>query len=53
MQISIGNDHAATIYKEAIVKHLKEDGHEIINHGTDSEDSVDYPDFVHPVADDV
>ena len=53
MIISIGNDHAGTSYKQAILDHLKADGHEIINHGTDSEDSVDYPDFVHPVADDV
>ena len=53
MQISIGNDHAGTAYKEAVVKLLKENGHDVINHGTDSGDSVDYPDFVHPVADDV
>ena len=53
MIISIGNDHAGTVYKQAILDHLKAEGHEIINHGTDSEDSVDYPDFVHPVADDV
>lgn len=53
MQISIGNDHAGTAYKEAVVKLLKENGHAIINHGTDHEDSVDYPDFVHPVAEDI
>jgi ribose 5-phosphate isomerase B len=53
MLISIGNDHAGTLYKQAIVKHLEEAGHKIINHGTDSEDSVDYPDFIHPVAKDV
>lgn len=53
MQISIGNDHAGTLYKQAIVKHLEEAGHKIINHGTNSEDSVDYPDFIHPVAKDV
>ena len=53
MKISIGNDHAGTEYKNAIISYLKEDGHTVINHGTDSEDSVDYPDFVHPVADDI
>jgi ribose 5-phosphate isomerase B len=53
MQISIGNDHAGTLYKQAIVKQLEEAGHKIINHGTNSEDSVDYPDFIHPVAKDV
>lgn len=53
MKISIGNDHAGPDYKKAIVKHLEAKGIEVINHGTDSFDSVDYPDFVHPVANDV
>lgn len=53
MKISIGNDHAGTIYKFAIVAILQEKGIEVINHGTDAEDSVDYPDFVHPVANDI
>lgn len=53
MTISIGNDHAGPDYKFAIVKHLQAKGFHIINHGTDSLDSVDYPDFVHPVAKDV
>ena len=53
MTISIGNDHAGTDYKQAIVKHLEAKGYTINNYGTDSFDSVDYPDFVHPVAKDV
>lgn len=53
MKISIGNDHAGTEYKLAIVKHLESKGITVINYGTDSKDSVDYADFVHPVADDV
>lgn len=53
MKIAIGNDHAGPDYKKAIVKHLEEKGFEIINHGTDTFDSVDYPDFVHPVAEEV
>ena len=53
MKISIGNDHAGPEYKTAIVDFLKANGHEIINHGTDTKDSVDYPDFGHPVATDV
>ena len=53
MQFSIGNDHAGVDYKEAIVSYLISMGHEVLNHGTDSEDSVDYPDFIHPVAQDV
>jgi ribose 5-phosphate isomerase B len=53
MKISIGNDHAGPDYKKAIVAFLTSKGHEIINHGTDTEESVDYPDFAHPVATDV
>ena len=53
MKISIGNDHAGPEYKKAIVEMLKAKGHEVTNYGTDSEDSVDYPDFGHPVANDV
>jgi len=53
MKISIGNDHAGPDYKKAIVDFLKQKGHEISNHGTDTFDSVDYPDFGHPVAIDV
>lgn len=50
MKIAIGNDHAGTEYKFAIVKHLQSLGYEVLNFGTDNNDSVDYPDFVHPVA---
>jgi ribose 5-phosphate isomerase B len=53
MKISIGNDHAGPDYKKAIVQFLEEKGHTIINHGTDSFDSVDYPDLGHSVAYDV
>ena len=53
MKISIGNDHAGSDYKFAIVKHLEAKGVTVLNHGTDAKESVDYPDFVHPVAKDV
>ncbi len=53
MHIAIGNDHAGTDYKFAVLELLKEKGIEVTNYGTDSNDSVDYPDFVHPVATDV
>jgi ribose 5-phosphate isomerase B len=53
MKISIGNDHAGPDYKKAIVQYLENKGYTVINHGTDTTDSVDYPDFVHPVAQDV
>lgn len=53
MKISIGNDHAGTQYKQAVVKHLEAKGLTVKNYGTNSNESVDYPDFVHPVANDV
>jgi ribose 5-phosphate isomerase B len=53
MKISIGNDHAGPDYKKAIVDFLEKNGHEVINHGTNTSDSVDYPDFGHLVAIDV
>ena len=53
MKISIGNDHAGLEYKKAIVIFLESKGYEIINNGTNTFDSVDYPDFGHPVAIDV
>ena len=53
MKIAIGNDHAGTDYKNTISDYLKKEGYEVINYGTNTNDSVDYPDFVHPVANDV
>ena len=53
MNISIGNDHAGTDYKFKIVEFLKSKNIKVVNYGTDSDSSVDYPDFVHPVAQDV
>lgn len=51
--ISIGCDHAGVAYREAIIRHLKAKGYGIIDHGTYNTDSVDYPDYAHPVAEDV
>ena len=53
MIISIGNDHAGTDYKFAIKTYLESKGYVVNNYGTDATSSVDYPDFVHPVAKDV
>lgn len=50
MKIAIGCDHAGFPYKAAIQKMLESQGHKVSDFGTDSTDSVDYPDFVHPVA---
>ena len=43
MKIAIGNDHAAVEMKQEIKKYLEELGHEVVNYGTDSNDSCDYP----------
>lgn len=53
MKISIGNDHAGPEYKKEIISYLQELGHQVKNYGTDETTSVDYPDFIHPVANDV
>jgi len=53
MIIAIGNDHAGTEYKFEIIKKLESKGIEVINFGTDTTNSMDYPDAIHPVADSV
>jgi ribose 5-phosphate isomerase B len=51
--IAVGADHAGFEYKQAIVKHLNKLGYQVADFGTYSEDSVDYPDFAHPLANSV
>ncbi len=48
--IAIGGDHAGYLYKENIKRLLEAEGFAVIDTGTDSTDSVDYPDFIHPLA---
>jgi len=50
MTIAVGNDHAGTEYKFEIVQLLEELGHKVINFGTNTNDSMDYPDAIHPAA---
>ncbi len=50
MKIAIGGDHAGFEYKGAIIEMLKEQGVEVEDFGPFSNESCDYPDFVHPVA---
>ena len=50
MKIAIGSDHAGFRYKEKIKTYLAELRHEVIDFGTDSEEPVDYPLFIRPVA---
>jgi len=53
MKIAIGNDHAGPEYKKAIIDLLVSKEILVNNYGTDTFDSVDYPDHIHPVAQDV
>ena len=48
--IAVGADHAGFEYKTAVVRHLNQLGCQVADYGTYSENSVDYPDFAHPVA---
>ena len=50
MKIGICNDHAGVEYKQKLVKYLQSKGHEVVNYGTDTEDSVDYPVYAHRLA---
>lgn len=50
MKIAIGSDHAGVEYKEEIISYLQELGQEVKDFGPNSLDSVDYPDYAHPVA---
>ena len=42
MRIGVGNDHVALVYKEEISRHLREQGHDIVDYGTDSPEPTDY-----------
>lgn len=50
MRIAIASDHAGLKYKMMLAGVLRELGHEFVDFGTDSEEPVDYPDFVQPAA---
>jgi ribose 5-phosphate isomerase B len=51
--ISIGADHAGYELKEKIKQHLESKGITVNDHGCYSSDSIDYPDYAHPVANEV
>lgn len=50
MKLGICSDHAGVDYKAAIIRHLEGLGHEVVNFGTDSTESMDYTDVAHPLA---
>ncbi len=49
-KIAIGCDHAGFELKEKIKEYLKQKQYELVDFGTYSSDSVDYPDYAHPLA---
>lgn len=50
VKIAIGGDHAGYEYKEKLIQSLSDAGYEIKDFGPDSNASVDYPDYVHPLS---
>ncbi len=50
MRIAIASDHAGYRYKTMLADFLRERGHEVRDFGTNSEDRVDYPDYIFPAA---
>jgi len=53
IRIGIGSDHAGFEYKEAIRDSLKKNGMHVKDFGTYTPDSVDYPDYVHPLCSEI
>ncbi len=49
-KIGICNDHAGVVYKFKLMKMLQKRGIEVVNYGTDTPLSVDYPDYAHRLA---
>ncbi len=45
MRLAVASDHAGFVLKEVVAAHLRHAGHEVLDLGTDSEESVDYPAF--------
>lgn len=50
MRIGICSDHAGVGYKTLLISYLLKKGHEVVNFGTDSTESMDYTDVAHPLA---
>lgn len=52
-KIAIASDHAGFKMKQEMIIHLEKEGYEVCDYGTDTEDSVDYPDYGHVLAESV
>lgn len=48
--VAVGADHAGVEYKDIVADLIRSKGHQVLDFGTYSTDSVDYPDFAHPVS---
>jgi RpiB/LacA/LacB family sugar-phosphate isomerase len=53
MKIAMGADHAGYVLKNRIRQYVTDRGHQVIDEGTNTSDSVDYPDYAVKVAEDV
>lgn len=53
MKLAIGSDHAGFEQKQELLDYLKDKGYEVKDFGTYSTESVDYPDYVHPLAEEI
>ena len=53
MNIAIGSDHAGFALKTMVITILEAQGHQVRDFGCYSEDSIDYPDYAHPVAEEI
>lgn len=53
MKVAVGNDHGGLALKETVISLLREMGHDVVDLGTNSGDSCDYPDFAGKVAEGV
>lgn len=50
MRIALASDHAGFAYKQLIARFLAEQGHAVVDFGTDSDQSCDYPLYIRPAA---
>jgi ribose 5-phosphate isomerase B len=50
MRIGVASDHAGFRYKSLVAQHLRDLGHDVLDFGTASEEPVDYPDYIRPLA---
>ncbi len=53
LKIAVGGDHAGFSYKQQVTDYLNSKGYKVQDYGTHSDQSVDYPDFAHPVSESV